>query len=214
MPRKPIRAPEPRKCARCDAEFYPIVRQIRKGLGLFCSRRCAATDKNHRPPPLLTVEERFWRHVDKDGPLPADESLGSCWLWTGSVGGTGRWAYGKLGKTKSSGMRLLYAHRVSYELHRGPIPEGSLVCHRCDVPACVNPDHLFLGSAADNSHDMREKARHPTARFNREKVDEARRLHAAGRSINWLAQKYGASRGTMSKVLNGGSWKGPPEKNT
>lgn len=56
--------------------------------------------------------------------------------------------------------RQTYTHRVSYELHVGPIPDGLFILHRCDVPACVNPDHLFVGSAADNVADMMAKGRH------------------------------------------------------
>jgi len=76
-----------------------------------------------------------------------------CWPWTGSktLKGYGqlRWKYNSL-----------VASRVSYELYVGPIPEGLMVRHRCDNPSCVNPDHLELGTAADNSADMVQRGRH------------------------------------------------------
>lgn len=78
----------------------------------------------------MTAEERFWVKVDKDGP-------GGCWLWTASQNGRG---YGQI---RVSG-RLLYAHRVAYELEVGPIPEGLTIDHLCRNPSCVRPDHLEI----------------------------------------------------------------------
>lgn len=78
-----------------------------------------------------------------------------CWLWTGAVipvSGYGQMRYGK-GTPKK-------AHRVSYEIFVGPIPDGLYVCHRCDTPLCVNPDHLFLGTAKDNAQDAMRKGRY------------------------------------------------------
>lgn len=76
-----------------------------------------------------------------------------CWIWIGRCKASG---YGRIGIGRN---RQFMAHRVSWELHRGPIPAGKYVCHKCDTPACVNPDHLFLGSAEDNAKDRESKAR-------------------------------------------------------
>src|ERR1039457_5628606 len=87
--------------------------------------------------------ERFWEKVQKSE---------SCWLWTASTFWDG---YGQIGLDG----KKMRAHRLSYEINIGEIPEGLLVCHSCDNPRCVRPEHLFLGSQADNAQDMILKER-------------------------------------------------------
>jgi hypothetical protein len=98
-----------------------------------------------------TIEERFWVHVVKSP---------GCWRWTGPTNYRG---YGQIRKGGAATRNLL-AHRVSWALHRGPIPEGLCVLHRCDDPPCTNPDHLWLGTIEDNNRDSRLKGRHYMSR--------------------------------------------------
>jgi len=103
--------------------------------------------KGYKRPPAA----RFWPKVQK----PNDPD--GCWLWTGA---RVRGGYGFFHDGERNGV----AHRWSYEEKYGPIPDGLLACHKCDVPACVNPDHIFLGTHADNERDKIRKARRRVAR--------------------------------------------------
>lgn len=99
--------------------------------------------------PRKSLADRFWAKVDKGAEL----APGGCWLWIGS---TERHGYGQI---SVGAKHLARAHRISYELNIGAIPSGMVVCHRCDLPVCVNPAHLFIGTLSDNSRDMISKGR-------------------------------------------------------
>jgi hypothetical protein len=103
-----------------------------------------------RVSPRAAPDVRFWAKVSKDGPL-APGMTTACWLWTQRKD---RWGYGKF---KLAG-REVGAHRFSLLL-AGIDPTGLLACHRCDTPACVRPDHIFLGTHLDNMRDMVAKGR-------------------------------------------------------
>ena len=99
--------------------------------------------------------KRFWSKVDKCG----SANHPNCWLWTAAKNKKG---YGtiQMGSQRDGTRRPRMAHRVVWEMLNGPIPQGMLVLHHCDNPACVNPAHLWLGTAKDNSQDMIAKHRH------------------------------------------------------
>lgn len=115
---------------------------------------------------MKTTIERF---TEKYIPVPE----AGCWLWERAVLPAG---YGLFGMRGRKGRRMFLAHRVSWELHNGPIPEGLVVCHKCDVPSCVNPDHLFIGTASDNQKDCFRKGRSQALRVLKEEAERKRSL--------------------------------------
>lgn len=158
---------------------------------------------------MKALVDRFWSKVariDGDG----------CWMWTASVDSDG---YGQLSRG-SHGDGNVKAHRLSWELHNGPIPDGLGVLHRCDTPACVRPDHLFLGTQAENMRDMDRKGRrgsfdsagasNPNARLTSEQVAEIRAQSRAGVSRSELARRFGVGTSTVSRIALGQAWKGAP----
>lgn len=98
------------------------------------------------------VYQRDWTDLSRfeEKFIPVPEA--GCWIWTAATNSMG---YGRM--VFNGPARL--AHRISYQLYRGPIPDGMCVCHKCDTPLCVNPDHLFLGTFSDNARDMVRKFR-------------------------------------------------------
>lgn len=134
------------------------------------------------------------------------EPNSGCWLWDGTLFPNGYGAFRIDERTHG-------AHRASWLLHNGPIPDGMVVCHKCDVRACVNPEHLFLGTALDNQRDMTRKGRGRTgerngrAKLTSSQVAELRSLASTGRFRHWqLARMFGVARPTVSQLLRGESW--------
>ena len=114
-----------------------------------------------------SVVERFWKYVSA-----APASSAACWEWRGYFNSHG---YGHLSVGGHRG-RKVSAHRLSFEIHYGPIPPSQFVCHHCDNTRCVRPDHLFLGTNRDNVADMMAKGRHRSAsRLTDDQVREIRR---------------------------------------
>lgn len=111
--------------------------------------------------------------------------------------------------------RTLLFHRVSYELYHGPIPNTMMVCHKCDNPTCVNPDHLFLGTAQDNMDDKIAKGRHkgaprgerhPGSKLTSWQVSELRLRIDQGENQYSLAKEFGVSQSIISNIKTGKRW--------
>jgi hypothetical protein len=173
----------PRLCKQCNAPFMAFAYKVKIGEGLFCSKRCASEFKHPRMP------EAFWSHVEKtDG----------CWIWHRGIDKQG---YGTL---KCWG-KVSKAHRVSWELHNGPIPDDLFVCHKCDNPPCVNPEHLFLGTNKDNCDDRDRKGRVNTV-LTAEQVLEIRSLCEHGMLQRVVAARYGVQQSLISLIVNRKIW--------
>ncbi len=136
-----------------------------------------------------------------------------CWIWMGALCGYDpdsgyHRKVTRYGQTNIDG-RSIKAHRASWMQHRGPIPEGMQVLHHCDVPTCVNPNHLFLGTHLDNMADMRAKGRRQGERASWPKLTEAQviEIFNSPESHRALARRYGLSRATPAWIKQGRSWK-------
>jgi len=148
-----------------------------------------------------TLDQRFWDKVEKSD---------DCWNWKGARFNHG---YGQFW----NGRRPVVAHRYSWELHNGPIPDGLHCLHVCDTPDCVNPSHLFLGTHQDNMTDMVNKGRSRSvsageanrhAKLTEGAVRQIRKYHAAGGCTqSWLAIVYGVGSMTINSLLHYKTWK-------
>ena len=158
----------------------------------------------------MTIEQAFWPHVQKgDG----------CWLWMGSLACRG---YGHI-EFSVPVKRQMGPHKASWIIHFGEPSQGMCVLHKCDNRACVRPDHLFLGTLADNVQDMVQKGRHSrgvdqhNAKLTEDQVRAIRAEYKRGRpgnsvagiqdgSLTYLAKKYGVSFYTIQSVINRRTW--------
>lgn len=147
--------------------------------------------------PRLTIPlSEFWNYVERTE---------TCWIWKGRTRADG---YGRLGNNNR-------AHRVAFELCHGPFPEHLHVLHHCDNPPCVRPDHLFLGTDADNMRDKIAKGRQRWGSANGESngnatmtIEQVLAIRASiGLSKYALARKYGVTRRTIYDILTRATWK-------
>jgi hypothetical protein len=148
-----------------------------------------------------TFIRSFWKRVD----IRSDEE---CWNWIGSKTSQG---YGRI----FISYKRCWAHRISFELTYGPIPEGKVILHQCDNPSCVNPSHLSIGTQGENIADMDKKGRrnppkaekHGRAKLTWGQVREIRRRYVRGqvRQLD-LALEFGVNQGTIGNIVRGEGW--------
>lgn len=187
-------------CLQCGKEYHCYPVRVSPTGRNFCSRECF---KKGREPGQSSVrkplEVRFWAKVNKESGYIAPNMTTECWEWIGAK----TQGYGVI--TVEQGV-IFYAHRYSYELHNGELPQGLFACHHCDNRKCVRPDHLFVGTPLENTQDMIAKGRvnHNRPRtITPEILQEARNLYIYdNRSLRELADAYGVSVDTVKVALD------------
>lgn len=166
--------PEPKQCKKCGAFFHKRIRDSKSQWEsrIYCSILCRNQDSEVTP-----LSERFWRFVG----LRVENN---CWEWNGSLDNSG---YGTI--STKYGEPPAKAHRVSWEIHFGAIPDGLVVLHACDNPRCVNPNHLMVGTQAANAVDMAKKGR-----INQKSLMN---LHPGAKNF------HGAGPNSVKEIMNG-----------
>ncbi len=167
---------------------------------------CHALDMKH--PNATHPSQRFWSKVNKAGP-------NDCWEWTGARTPDG---YGFMfaGPLYEIDTRWVRSNRLSYEMHKGPIPEGLSVLHHCDNPPCVNPAHLYAGTQQQNVKDRATRKRGKEHRQGGESNDNAKLTEAdiptiiemvrAGKRQGVVGTIFGISQQHVSRIVHGHSW--------
>jgi len=193
----PLTAPLPpmplKTCERCGRSYaktrkYSVSMWARRR---YCSTFCRSASGRR------SFYDHFWNSVTK-GP--------TCWEWNKT-----RQPFG-YGRVYTSSTHAEMAHRVSWMLFNGPIPDGLFVLHRCDNPPCVRPDHLFLGTIRDNQVDSMNKGRNvrgtmnPRAKLDPDKVRSIRALYASGQTKESIAAMFGVSSPVIRGIVNGTGW--------
>jgi len=204
----------PRICQHCGRSF--TAKRHRESLTVFCSRACYHARRTISVSDNTVMADRFWRKVD------CDSDPDGCWIWQAAMYSNG------YGMFVFHGQRT-GAHRVAYTLTHGAIPDGLFVLHSCDVHACVNPNHLSVGTHEQNMRESAERGRvpsgdrsatrlhperyprgenHPSTTLKQTQVDEIRlRFAAGGASKVALAQEYGVNATTIANIVSHRTWK-------
>jgi hypothetical protein len=201
------------KCEKCGIEFKWSRSRNQKSKPRFCSRECRHSFAHigFRPGGKyrideMTTEEKFER-LKKSYEKNVIRKFG-CWGWEGTQDKGG---YGIMSSDRRHGPDR--AHRASWVIHKGEIPKGLLVCHKCDRPECTNPDHLFLGTPSENTKDMIHKNRKcigsnvPTAKLNEENVKLIKVLLKQKISYPKIAEMFNVGINCIVRIKRGETWK-------
>lgn len=175
--------------------------------GIHCKSLCNAHYRRllNNGDPHITKRPGLGKSLAERLEMHTERSESGCWMWT--AGGV---RYGKL----QDGEKSVSAHVAAYELSNGPVPMGQVVRHKCDVPKCVNPAHLEVGTHADNSRDMTSQNRQAWGekqggvKLTAHQVLAIRETYATLRvTQRELALEYGVSQGNIRKIVTGNSWR-------
>lgn len=154
---------------------------------------------------MIDLRERLLSHIKINTET-------NCWEWQGSK----RNGYGRMivGSRTDNTRKSKSAHRVSFEIYHGEIPDGMDVCHKCDNPCCVNPTHLFVGTRQDNMNDRESKGRNKIqygskngrSKLKEHQVVEIRLKRNSGMSFGKLSKEYGVCKKTVMRAVSGQNW--------
>lgn len=194
------------KCEVCKGPIKPIR------IPRFCSHKCKGHElktsswlNNQFSWQKATEEERM-NHM-KEYYMNNVIKQDGCWDWKH---GNPRYRYPRMHFSKS--IPRIAIHIASWRIHKGEVPDGMWVLHKCDNPRCSNPDHLFIGTSLDNINDMLAKNRnakgesHGCSKLKNEQVVEIRRLLESGISLNKIAKEFGVSKATILKIKKNKIW--------
>jgi hypothetical protein len=175
--------------AQCGAPVADVRRELYLNWAYV---NCEACREFKRPDG--TPIERFFRKVNK-------HTLSGCWEWLGAKHPDGHGRFWVVGET------VVYAHRYSFEFHKGPVPEGLLVCHDCDNAKCVNPDHLYAGTDRDNMQDMLKRDRkRGVVKLTVAMVKSIKRRLSDGECHKAIAAGMGVSENIVYFIKRGKTW--------
>ena len=183
---------EKKSCKICGKDFYRDKRGSKKWWdeAKFCSRKCSAAFGASKADKIWgSLEDRFWSKVQKAG-------HNDCWPWIGAKRPRGYGVISKNGKQVS-------ATHVSLEIDGRPVPKGAWALHKCDNPNCVNPNHLYIGTAKENSRDavVRERIKRKLTK------EQALEIYKSGKDACKLASEYGVSEGMVYHIKTGRKWR-------
>ena len=191
-------------CVQCARKAFSLAVELETQNRI---RISAESNEIHQSAITPALIERFWSKVDKTSGLGPN---GDCWIWTGYIQKKRKKNYGTF--TISTGKaRLHRAHRVSWQIIYGPIPQGMVVMHTCDHPPCVRPEHLKAVTQLENMRDMTLKGRRKGVKLKQRLPkmtrDQVAEIRTSTETNAFLAKKFGVGVGTVRDARKGRTWK-------